>query len=56
MKARVAIFNMNGKKYIWWEHLRKVRKINGRKILWKQFKKYFKQKYLFDKYYDENIK
>ena len=35
MKARVAIFNMNGRESIWWEHLRKVKKINDRKIVWK---------------------
>ena len=34
----------------------KVKKINDRKIVWKQFKKYFKQKYLSDRYYDDNIK
>ena len=56
MKARVAIFNLNGRESIWWEHLRKVNKINDRKIMWKQFKKYFKQKYLSDRYYDDKIK
>ena len=56
MKARVAIFNMNGRASIWWENLKKVRKINNRKIVWKQLKNYFKQKYLSDKYYDDKIK
>ena len=26
------------------------------RLKWKQFKKYFKQKYLFDRYYDDKIK
>ena len=56
MKARVAIFNLNGRAYIWWEHLRQVKKINDRKIVWKQFKKYFKQKYISNRYYDDKIK
>ena len=56
MKERVAIFNLNGRASIWWEHLRKVKKINEKNIMWKQFKKYFKQKYLSDKYYDDKIK
>ena len=38
------------------EHLRKVKKTNDINIVWKQFKKYFKQKYLSDRYYDDNIK
>ena len=33
-----------------------MKKTNDMKIEWKQFKKYFKQKYLFDGYYDDNIK
>ena len=28
MKARVAIFDMNGRASIWWENLKQVRKIN----------------------------
>ena len=56
MKARVAIFNLNGRASMWWEHLKKVKKINDIKIAWKKFKKYFKQKYLSDRYYDDNIK
>ena len=56
MKARVAIFNLTGRASIWWEHFRKVKKINERKIVWKQFRKYFKQKYLFYRYYDDKIK
>ena len=56
MKARVAIFNLSGRQSIWWEHFRKVMKINERKIVWKQFQKYFKEKYLSDKYYDDKIK
>ena len=56
MKARVSIFNLNGRASIWWEHLRKVKKINEWWIVWNQFKKYFKQKYLSDRYYDDKIK
>ena len=56
MKVRVGIFNLNGRASTWWEHLRQVKKINGIKIVWKQFKTYFKQKYLSDRYYDDKIK
>ena len=56
MKERVAIFNMNGRVSIWWEHLMQVKKINDRNIMWKQFKKYFKKKDLSDMYYDDKIK
>ena len=56
MKARVAIFNLNGRESIRWENFKQVRKINDKKVVWKQFKKYFKQKYLYDTYYDDKIK
>ena len=56
MKERVAIFNLNVRESIWWEHLKQVNKINERNIVWKQFKKYFKKKYLSDRYYDDKIK
>ena len=56
MKAKIAILNLNGRASIWWEHLKKVRTINDKKIVWKQFKKYFQQKYFSDRYYDDKIK
>ena len=37
MKARVAIFNLTGRTSIWWEHFRQVKKINKKRIVWKQF-------------------
>ena len=56
MKARVAIFNLTGIASIWWEHFRKLKKMSERKIVWKQFHNFFKQKYLSDRYYDGKIK
>ena len=55
MKARVAIFNLDGIASIWWEHFRKLKIISESKIVWKHFQKYFKQKYLSDRYYDDRI-
>ena len=55
MKARVAILNLIGRACIWWEHFRKVKKINEWNIFQKQFQKYLKQKYLSDQYYDDKI-
>ena len=56
MKARVAIFNLNGRASIWWEHFKQVKKISERKLKWKKFKKYFRHKYLSNRYYDDKIK
>ena len=56
MKARVSIFNLHGRASICWEHFKQVKRISERRLEWKQYKNYFKQKYLSDWYYDENIK
>ena len=56
MKARVAIFNFTRRASIFYEHHKQVKKVNERRIVLKKFKKYFKQKYLFDRYYDDKIK
>ena len=36
--------------------LKKVKKLNERNIVWKKFYKYFKEKYLSHRYYDDKIK
>ena len=56
MKERVAILNLNKRSSIWWEHFKQVKRISERKLKWKQFKKYFRKKYLCDRYYDDKIK
>ena len=56
MKERVAIFNMNGRASIWGENFKKVKRTSERKLKWKQFKKYFRLKYLSDRYYIDKIK
>jgi hypothetical protein len=56
LKARIAIFNLNGKASIWWEDLRNVKGIHEKDLSWKQFEKYFKKKYLSEKYFDGKTK
>ena len=36
--------------------MKQSKNISERKLKWKQFKKYFRQKYLSDRYYDDKIK
>jgi hypothetical protein len=56
LKAWITIFNMNGKDSIWWEDLRNVKGIYEKDLSWKQFEKYFKKKYLSEKYFDGKTK
>jgi hypothetical protein len=56
LKARITIFNLNGKASIWWEDLRNMKGIHENEFSWKQFEKYFKKKYLSNKYFDGKTK
>jgi hypothetical protein len=56
LKAQISIFNLNGKASIWWEVLRNVKGIHEKDLSWKQFEKYFKNKYLSKKYFDGKTK
>jgi hypothetical protein len=47
---------LNGKASIWWEDLRNVKGIWEKELSWNKFEKYFKKKYLSERYYDEKTK
>ena len=46
LKARMTIYNLTGKAYIWWQDLKQVKGIREKNIHWSTFKKYFKKKFL----------
>jgi hypothetical protein len=52
LKARITIFNLNGKASIWWEDLGNVKGFHEKDLSWKQFDKYLRKKYMSDKYMD----
>ena len=54
-KAIIFVYNLSGRALIQWEKLGKIKGNKERKIVCKQFKKYFK-KYLFARYYDNKRK
>jgi hypothetical protein len=56
LKARITIFNLDGKASIWWEYLRNVKGVHEKDFSWKQFDKYFRKKYLSEKYMDGKTK
>ena len=56
LKAKMAIYNLIGKEYIWWQDIKKVKGIKERYVTWETFKKLFKRKYLSKKYYEEKVK
>ena len=53
---RVATFNLNGKASIWWEDLKNMKGVREEDLSWKRFEKYFRKKYLSERYFDEKAK
>ena len=51
LKAKMEIYYLNGSATIWWNVLKSIQHLSDRKVRWKQFFKYFKQKYLLEWYY-----
>jgi hypothetical protein len=56
LKVRIAIFNLNGKASIWLEDLRNMKRIHEKDLSWQQCDKYFKKKYMSEKFFDGKTK
>jgi hypothetical protein len=55
-EGRIAMYQMKGKISIWWDQLVQVQHIKEKNVTWKEFKKYFENKYLTKRYYDKKMK
>ena len=56
LKTKMTIYNLTRKSYIWWQGSKKMKNIKECYVTWKNFKKYFKRKYLSEQYYEEKDK
>ena len=56
MKARLAIFQLQGKATLWWEEVKIVKGVSEQTIAWGKFQKYFKERYLTECFYDEKAR
>ena len=56
MKGKMAIFNLVKKNEIWWQDLKRVKRINDKKVSWNWFKNEFKKEYLSKYYYEGKAK
>jgi hypothetical protein len=55
-EGRIAMYQLKGKSSMWWDQFLQVRHIREKEVTWKEFKKYFKNKYLTKRYYDRKMK
>eukprot|EP00253_Pinus_taeda_P006325 PITA_06325 len=56
LKARLAIFQLQGKATLWWEEVKIVKGVTEQTITWDNFQKYFKERYLTERFYDEKAR
>jgi hypothetical protein len=55
-EGRIAMYQLKGKAFMRWDQLVHVQHIKEKNVTWKEFKKYFKKKYLTKRYYDRKMK
>eukprot|EP00253_Pinus_taeda_P029286 PITA_29286 len=56
LKAQLAIFQLQGKATLWWEELKIVKGVTEQTITWDNFQRFFKERYLTERFYDEKAK
>eukprot|EP00253_Pinus_taeda_P034889 PITA_34889 len=56
LKARLAIFQLQGKATLWWEEIKIVKGVSEQNITREKFQKYFKERYLTEHFYDEKAR
>jgi len=56
MKESIAIFTLKRKFDIWWEDLRNFKDVREKDISSRISKRYFQEKYLFERYYYNKVK
>jgi hypothetical protein len=55
-EGRIYIYQLKGKASMWWDQLVQVQHIKEKSVTWREFKKYFENKYLTKRYYDKKMK
>jgi hypothetical protein len=55
-EERIAMYQLKGKASMWWDQFVQVHHIKEKEVTWKEFKRYFKKKYLTKRYYDRKMK
>jgi hypothetical protein len=55
-EGRIAIYQLKGKASMWWDLYVQVKHIDEKKVTRRDFKRYFKKKYLTKHYFDTKMK
>ena len=52
----MVIYNLTGKHDIWWQEIKRVKKLKERYLTWRVFKKYFKRKFYLNNILKKELK
>ena len=55
-EGRIVIYQIKGKASMWWDQLVQMQHIKEKNVTWREFKKYFENKYLTKRYYEKKMK
>jgi len=55
MKATIVTFSLKRKSYILWEYVKNFKVIREEELIWDEFERLFKKRYLFERYYDGKV-
>jgi hypothetical protein len=50
-EGRISMYQLKGKESMWWDQFVQVQHIREKEVTWKEFKGYFKKKYMTKRYY-----
>lgn len=53
LKARLVIYELQGKVTLWWEKFKSVQTLDEKATSWEEFQMQFKSRYLNEQYYDD---
>jgi CRISPR-associated protein Cas8b1/Cst1 subtype I-B len=55
VEAIISPYHIQGKEYMWWDRLKRVKNLGEKIIFWKKFKKYFQNQYLSEEYCEKKM-
>ena len=55
VEGRISIYQIKGKTSMWWDQFVQVQYIHQKNVTWREFKRYFQNKYLTKRYYNKKM-
>jgi predicted aspartyl protease len=56
VEAIISTYHLQGKTTMWWDQIEQAKNLDEKRISWRQFKRYFQEKYFSENYYERKMK